>query len=178
MLTTRSIGLACALATMIAPGAARAADVLVVSDAFTDTNIATVLQGDGHTVTLVTNDFMGGTSPTLLGELSQYDVVVWSATVTGYGGMHPSPAVFASLLAYVEGGGRVLVTGYDVLSYPDPLLISFLGGSGAIDYPGQPGAIASFECSLTVGRVDLRGVIPHAYTFDYDALTEYSPLLT
>src|SRR5688572_21294262 len=76
------------------PATASAANILVVSDAFTDTNIAMVLQGDGHTVTLVTGDYMGGTNPTLAGDLSAYDAVFWSATVNGFGGTHASGAVF------------------------------------------------------------------------------------
>lgn len=151
---------------------ARAARVLFVSDATADVDVASVLAADGHDVVRVTNDFATGNAALRDGELFAYALVVWSASGSGYGDAHGDPAVFARLTAYVEGGGRVLVTGYDSVASPtDPLLIAFLGGTGSTDVPGPPGAVSMEVTSLTTGVVDLRGTVPVPTSGDRDTLT-------
>jgi hypothetical protein len=155
----------------LAPAPALAANILVVSDANTDTNIASVLRADGHTVTLVSNDYGTGNAA-LRADLSAYDSVFWSATTSGFGyGNHSDPTLFSHLTDYVAGGGRMFVTGYQSLGTPDPLLIAFVGGTSVNSYPGGPGAISGIESSLTVGPAgDLRGVTPMQYSYDLDAV--------
>ncbi len=168
----RSFGLCLsALAMLLVPLPASAANVLLVSDTTYDSNIATVLMGDGHTVTVVTGDFATGNAA-LRGDLSAYDVVYWSASGTGFGDVHGNAAVFTNLTNYVSTGGRVFVTGYDSIASPtDPMLIAFLGGSGSQDVPGAPGVIASVDNALTTGVVDIRGVTPTGGSGDRDAMT-------
>ena len=161
--------LACLLATF--PSTAEAADVLFVSDALTDVNIPDALRVDGHAVTVVTNDFDFATerNRALLDDLSAYDCVVWSATGYGFGAFH-DPAVFANLTDYVEAGGRVFVTGFGSVGYSDTGLVTFLGGTSGSGYTGAPRAILAEDNSLTAGVVDLLGVTPTAYEFQYEGL--------
>ncbi len=158
-------------------GVAGTADILVVSDSDSDdANISAALMADGHTVTVVINDFLTGNS-TLRGDLSQYDAVYWSATGTGFGAIHTDNSLFQNLEAYVQTGGHVFVTGYDSVASPtDSLLISFLGATGSVDLGGiSPGPVSNVANSLTTGVVDIRGVTPLPYGgsffFDLNALT-------
>ena len=146
------------------PTRARAANVLVVSDGTTDLTIATVLVGDGHTVTTVTNDASAATS-VLLGDLSTYDLVVWSGT-SGF----RSAATFTNLTSYVIGGGRVFYTGYNA-TLGDPGVQAFLGVTGSYDFPSSPGPVVSADNPLTTGVVDIRGVVPSGGYSDRDAVT-------
>lgn len=160
-----------ALASLAAPSRAAAANVLLVSDSGADLNIAMALEADGHTVTTITGDFATGNTA-LTGDLSAYDVVYWSANGAGYGDAHSSMAVFTNLSAYVTGGGRVFVTGYDSIASPtDPLLIAFVGGTGSRDVPPSPGVILDLDTPLTTGAVDLRGVTPRPTSGDRDSVT-------
>ncbi len=149
------------------------ANVLFVSDVDTDNNIPTVLRADGHNVTVVTNDYnttsMGNTR--LQGSFAGFDVVVWSATGGGSGSVHAA-ATITNLTTYVTAGGRVFVTGYDSIASPtDPPLIGFLGGTGSIDVPGNPGPVINVANALTTGVVDIRGVTPTGGASDRDSLT-------
>jgi hypothetical protein len=161
--------LAYLLATL--PSTASAADVLFVSDALTDINIPDALRVDGHTVTVVTNDFDFRTelNRALLDDLSAYDCVVWSASGFGFGAFH-DPSVYVNLTDYVEAGGRVFVTGFGSVGYSDTGLVAFLGGAGGSGYTGSPGAVLGEDNSLTAGVVDLLGVRPTAYEFQYEGL--------
>lgn len=165
-----SFGLAAALFTLT-PSQASAARVLLVSDAGADLGIADVLTADGHEVVTVTSDFATGNAA-LRDDLSGYGLVVWSATGNGYGDAHTDSTVFANLAYFVSQGGRVLVTGYDTVASPtDPLLIEFLGATGSTDVPPAPGPVAMLETSLTMGVVDIRGVVPSPTSGDRDTLT-------
>lgn len=166
------------LASVIVLGSAApalAADVLFVSDAGTDLNIVDALEADGHTVTSVTRDYVSidESNPSLTRGLEAYDCVVWSASGNGFGGFHRAET-FAYLTGYVDGGGRVLVTGVGSIGIGDRELITFLGGTGGTSFSGNPGPIAADENSLTTGRIDLRGVTPNAYEFQYEGLTGLS----
>jgi uncharacterized protein (TIGR03382 family) len=154
------------------PSTAFAVNVLFVSDVSTDTNIPTVLMGDGHTVTVVLNDFAAGDNPRLRGDLSAFQAIVWSSTGTGSGSESTSDAVFTNLTAFVMAGGSVFVTGYDSIASPvDPRLIAFLGGTSSVDVPGAVGACTTADNALTTGVVDIRGVTPTGGYSDRDALT-------
>jgi len=142
---------------------ANASPILFVSDSNTDTSIATALSGAGHTVTSFTNQYVAatGASTALLGSLSSYDAIFWSATGTGLGSLNNNASMFANLSSYVSGGGSVFVTGYDSISSPsDPVLRTFLGGSSNVDTCGAPGTISAAATSLTTGVVDIRGLTP------------------
>jgi len=151
---------------------AMAANVLFVSDSTSDsTNIPSVLTGDGHTVTVVTNDYASDTNPTLQGSLAAYGLVVWSATGTGSGGEHSTAAVFSNLSSYVSAGGYVLVTGYDTVASPyDGNLLTFIGGTGSLD-GGSPSGGANGPNSVTSGVVDIVGVMPTGGYGDQDTVT-------
>lgn len=161
-------------AALSVPSAASAAHVLVVSDSTADTDMAVALEAAGHQVELVTSDFTSGNA-TLRGDLSRFDAVFWSASGYGSGDAHGDAGVFANLSAYVERGGRVLVTGYDSVASPtDPLLIAFLGGTGSTDVPPAPGPVTSASTSLTVGVEDIRSVTFAPACGDRDTLTGLS----
>jgi hypothetical protein len=149
--------------------AAQTGRFLFVADTNLNQGIVQALEADGHSVDVVLNDFIpdglgGGTNPTLAGDLSQYDGVFWSASDDGGGDLdHDDPAVFANLLAFVEAGGCVLVTGYDsIAATTDELLIDFIGAGSSEDDPGQPPVdpVANLETPVTVGVRDIRGLIP------------------
>lgn len=151
---------------------AQAANILVVSDDGSDINIAMALMADGHTVTTVSPDFAGGSNPTLRGSLAAYEAVYWSASGTGGGDAHTDAMVFTNLTSFVMTGGFVFVTGYDGIASPsDPMLIAFLGGTGSVDVPGDPAAVAMISNALTEGVRDIRGTIPTDGIGDLDALT-------
>jgi MYXO-CTERM domain-containing protein len=157
----------------VMPSVALAGRFLFVSDTNTDNNIPTVLRGDGHTVDVVINDYNATTTNNarLQMPIGAYNAVFWSATGGGAGSVH-SAATITNLTTYVNGGGRVFVTGYDSIASPtDPPLIGFLGGTGSIDVPGAPGPVASVANALTTGVVDIRGVTPTGASSDRDALT-------
>ena len=149
-------------------------NVLFVADANGDNNIPAVLTAEGHTVTTVINDYDGATdlNATLGGDLSAFDVIVWSANGDGFGALHAA-ATFANLMPWVMAGGRILVTGGDAIDNPDdPELFGFLGGTGTRDlFSGQtPGEIADVSNCLTNGVVDIRGVTPTGGSPDRDGL--------
>ncbi|MCO4772437.1 MAG: PKD domain-containing protein [Deltaproteobacteria bacterium] len=150
-------------------------NILFVADSSSDTNIPAALTVDGHTVTSLTGQYSSSTGATaaLTGSLSAYDVVYWSATGTGFGSLNNDALMIANLEAYVAGGGRVYVTGYDSIDSPDdPVLAQFVGGTGPTrDVPSAPAAIANVVTSLTYGLVDTRGVTPTGAFSDRDALT-------
>ena len=157
---------------------ANAMPILFVSDSTSDTNLPVALSGDGHSVTTVLNDFSTGNT-TLTGSLSLYDAVFWSATGTGYGGVH-SAAVIANLHSYVTGGGRLFVTGYDALVSPnDPALRTLLGGDAAyydIGWNGV-GVVTTDTNTLTAGVVAIAGVTTSTNNgnSDHDGLRPAGP---
>lgn len=169
----RALGPAASLALLLtlSPAVARAADVLLVADASSDTNIADALTADGHSVTVVTGDFAAGNAALLGLSPGDYDAVVWVANGSGPGEAHSNAAVFAALTDYVESGGRVFVTGYDSIASPsDPNLVAFIGGTSSSDGASTPGPVSMEENSLTTGVVDIRGVVPSGYYSDRDTV--------
>jgi len=148
--------------------------ILFVSDSGVGSDIATVLQGAGHEVDIVLDDFSGGyysgTNTALSGDLSEYAAIYWSASGNAYGDRHTDSGVFANLTDFVTNGGSVFVTGYDSIASPtDNQLISFLGGTGSRDF-GSPNSGTIGANSLKTGVVDIQGVQPSGYYGDVDTL--------
>jgi hypothetical protein len=161
------------LALMMAVAPIHAGTILFVSDTTTDLDIATVLAGDGHAVTTVTNDYATGNA-TLKGDLSGYDAVFWSTSQVN----HTDAALLTALSTWVIGGGKLFVTGADgvINSYnPTTAFQEFLGGAGGWDGGYNLTPIANLQTSLTVGVVDVRGLTP-SYVGDTDSLC--GPLAT
>lgn len=151
---------------------AQGARILFVSDTRTDANIPAALALDRHRVTVDLDDYVAGDNPGLLGSLTAFDAVVWSATGDGTGGAHTNPAVFANLTSYVTGGGLVLVSGFDAVVDPDdPELVAFLGAAGASNSVADPDVVSATRTLLNVGLFDLRGVRPADFAGDLDGLT-------
>ena len=136
------------------------ASVLFVADGAENQEIVSVLQGDGHTVSSVILDFSNGANTTLLGDLSAYDVIYWSASGAGSGIPH-DPATFENLESYVSGGGRIFVTGPNALTQAAPFdeaLVAFLGGSSVAASSSDVTTLLNVSSVLAVGQIDARGV--------------------
>lgn len=94
------------------------AGVLLVSDSNELTGVEPFLEADGHVVTSITNEWVNGSANLMdLSYLQQFGIVIWGASAGGYGDLH-DPAVHTTLEAYIQGGGNLLVTGYDTLASP------------------------------------------------------------
>jgi len=79
---------------------------------------ADVLAANGFDVTVVTNEYANGYANLLDGEfLSGFGFVVYGERGNGSGSVLPE-SVRASLEAYIQAGGNLLVTGYDTLGSP------------------------------------------------------------
>lgn len=142
---------------------------LFVSDNAGGTEIPAALTAAGHTVTSVYNDFNTGQNPTLTGALNGYDAIFWNAVGYGSGDVHNAPT-FANLTPYINAGGMIFVTGYDVLVSPvDPEMITFLGGTSGNDV-GPGGQALLGANSLTTGYATITGLVPNAIYGDYDDL--------
>ena len=160
--------------SLVLASSADAGVLLYVQDyADGDTNIANVLTGDGHMVTskLGGYDFATAINADLTSGLTGYDAIFWNATAGGGGDLHEI-GQFTQLLSYVNGGGRVFVTGYDTIGSPDdPNLINFLGGSSASDFGGDRDPLAvTGDNSLSTGLIDIIGVIPTGAWSDWDTM--------
>lgn len=142
-----------------------------MSDNGADENIVDVLTGDGHDVTLISDNYTSGGTPALQEDLSAYDAVYWSANGSGFGSNH-NAATTDAVEAYAAAGGFVFVTGYDSIDSPDDTnLHALIGATGSRDVPGAPGPIEDIENVLTVGLIDIRGLTPSGYYSDRDAAT-------
>jgi hypothetical protein len=144
---------------------------LFVSDNAGGTEIPAALLAEGYTVTSVFSDCIGGDNATLQGSLASYDAVFWHAVgANGYGETH-NAATFTNLTSYVTGGGKIFVTGYDVIASPtDALLISFLGGTTSTDSGASSGNALIGSNSLTTGHTNIVGTTFTAPNGDHDDL--------
>lgn len=153
---------------------AQAGTILYAQDyATTDSNIASVLAGDGHTITSLLGGYNSSTdiNSDLTSGLSGYDAIFWNATAEGFGALHAA-GQFTQLLSYANDGGSVFVTGYDTIASPtDQNLIDFLGGSSSSDFGGirDPLAVTGAN-SLSTGLIDIQGVTPTGAWSDWDTL--------
>ncbi|MGB5486855.1 MAG: IPTL-CTERM sorting domain-containing protein [Lysobacterales bacterium] len=156
-----------------------AADVLFVSDSDNDENMATVLSGDGHNVTVVLNDYVDDVSEdnvVLQGDLSAYACIVWAASGEGSGDDHNATTT-GNLSTFVSNGGTVFVTGYDSIASPtDEELIAFVGGEDSEDSSGDndTGPVTGINI-LSTGLIDIVGVTPTGGYDDSDALVDPLP---
>ena len=156
-----------------------AADILFVSDYDNDENIATVLTGDGHNVTVVLNDYVDDESEdnvVLQGDLSSYGCVVWSASGEGSGDDHNTTTT-DNLSSWVSAGGTIFVTGYDSIASPtDEELIAFVGGADSYDSSGDndTGPVTGSNI-LSTGLFDIEGITPTGGHSDSDALLDLDP---
>jgi len=140
-------------------------------DNSTATEIPAELTAAGHTVTTVYNDYVGGNNATLQGAgISNYDAIFWHASgASGYGEIH-NAATFTNLSNYVNAGGAVFVTGYDVIASPtDPELIAFMGGTSSTDGGSQGTETLVGSNSLTTGVTNIVGLTLNS-TGDHDGL--------
>ncbi|QEP44916.1 hypothetical protein D5085_18305 [Ectothiorhodospiraceae bacterium BW-2] len=169
---------------LVAKGGSGTSTLLFVSDYMgADSNIVTVLQGDGHSVTVVDGnyDVTTTTTPYLLSDLSGYDAVYWSASGDGSGNMHSDAGLFTHLSNYVSAGGKLFITGYDSIASPtDTLLIQFIDGLSTSSGDGSAlGAITGIN-SLSTGLFDLQGLTPTGGYGDQDYVVTSgaTPVLT
>ncbi|NVK66830.1 MAG: hypothetical protein HWE22_19715, partial [Flavobacteriales bacterium] len=150
-------------------------NVLFVSDGpnSTATEIPAELSAAGYTVTSVYDDHDATTKDNATlqaGGLSAYDVIFWHASgAGGYGDTH-SPATFTALSSYVNAGGAVFITGYDVIASPsDQELINFMGGTTSSDGGSQGTETLVGSNSLTTGVTNIVGLTLNS-TGDHDGL--------
>ncbi|MBN2682578.1 MAG: HYR domain-containing protein, partial [Bacteroidales bacterium] len=143
-------------------------------DNTTTTEIPAELTAAGYNVTSVYSDHNATTkdNATLQSAgLSNYKAIFWHASGNnGYGDTH-SAATFTNLSAYVNAGGKVFITGYDVIASPtDVELYTFMGGTGSIDggYSGNATLVGSN--SLTTGVTNIVG-LTLSVGGDHDGLT-------
>jgi len=140
---------------------AGAGNILFVTDTDTDLGIADVLTNDGHTVTVVTNDYASNNA-TLQGDLSAYCAIFWSTSQTIHDEAHGIQATITNLSNYVSGGGHVFVTGADGVraSYnPTTFFLDFLGAESSDDQGYNFDPVINESNSMTTGVVDIRGAI-------------------
>lgn len=117
MTLLRKLGAALLAACLVLP--ATAANVLLIEDQVGFGNAGTVLAGDGHNVTELTNEFDNAYANLQdLAFLQGFDIVVWGARGDGFGEETPA-GVLSTLESYIQAGGNLLVTGYDTLGSPE-----------------------------------------------------------
>jgi Ca2+-binding RTX toxin-like protein len=112
--------------------------ILLVSDTNGLVGVEGFLTTDGHTVTSVTNEFGTG-SPHLnnLAFLNTFDFVIWDESGAGAGNIQAA-SVYSTLETYIQGGGHLLVTGYDTLASPaDPQLAALVRSTMMVDTGGN-----------------------------------------
>jgi subtilisin-like proprotein convertase family protein len=133
-------------------------NILFVSDNGNITEIPAALAAEGYNVTTVLNDYMGDTNPALNGNLSQYSVVIWHAVGDGFGDVHNATTT-ANLESYVQSGGNLFLTGYDVLGSPsDNNLAILCGGTTGSDFDGDGNlTVLGPGNSLTTGLFNIVG---------------------
>ena len=150
-------------------------DILFVSDGLnngTASEIPAALTAAGYNVTEVWADYTSGNNTVLqAGGLDIYSSIFWHASGSnGFGGNHNQPT-FNVLTPYVDAGGTVFVTGYDVIASPtDNNLIAFLGGTGSIDGGSSGTETLVGANSLTTGVTNIEGFILSS-PGDHDGLT-------
>ena len=115
------------------------------------TEVPNELTSDGHNVTVVLNENSNGW-PTVTGDLSAYDLIVWD----NRWGYSAPLAALNNIEAWVQAGGNILVTGYDVVF--DNEIQVFLGGSSGSDFGGSGNLTVQGPAnSLTTGVYNIVG---------------------
>lgn len=131
-------------------------------DNTTATEIPTELTAAGYNVTSVYNDHDAAThnNTVLQGAgLAQYDAIYWHASGAGGFGDEHSAATFTNLTSYVNAGGAIFITGYDVIASPtDMELITFMGGTGSTDGGSSGTETLTGTNTLTTGVTNIVGL--------------------
>ena len=149
-------------------------DVLLISDTNELTGVEPLLSPDGHNVTEIVDEWANSSVNLLdLPFLQTFDFVVWGASGSGLGDIHPQP-VYDNLEAYIQSGGHLLVTGYDTLASPiDPGLATLVRSLTTDDTTGEVSfttqAIDHFALNGPAGDLRATQIIP-GYT-DWDGAT-------
>lgn len=125
-----------------------------------------ILTADGHSV----SSFFDSTAAfnALNGQLNTYDMIIWD-NWSNY-----SSNEVSNVASYVANGGALLATGYD--SHFNPSMTELIGGVGAsyrdhcCGTDNTPSAIINQANSVTVGMVDIRGLLPE-FQGDLDAFS-------
>ncbi len=110
-----------ALVLALGTPTASALDVLIADDLFDGSLDFLVAALAGHTVTHVDNTDAGN-NPVRTDDvnyMSQFDVVIFYGSGNDDSGREITAAEQTALEAYIQDGGHLIVTGYDVLGDPD-----------------------------------------------------------
>jgi len=161
------------LATLTLVTPVSALEVLIADDDFPDGDLAYLVEElTEHNVTHLDN---GNDNPTLTNDaefLAGFDVVIFRAGDDS--GRATTAEEQAALEAYIQGGGNLIVTGYDMLASPDdPILADVVrsrevGGFPNNEKPWLTAAIDHFILNGPFG--DFRGVALNTTTADHDSL--------
>ncbi|PKP07892.1 MAG: hypothetical protein CVU08_15610, partial [Bacteroidetes bacterium HGW-Bacteroidetes-3] len=133
-------------------------NILFVSDNGNTTEIPAALVAEGYNVTTVLNDYNSNTNPALNGNLSTYGLVIWHAVGHGSGASHNATTT-ANLEAYVQGGGNLFITGYDVIASPEDVNVAILcgGTTGADNFANGNLTVLGPGNNLTTGLFNIVG---------------------
>ncbi|MFQ6047729.1 MAG: thrombospondin type 3 repeat-containing protein [Phycisphaerae bacterium] len=155
---------------------ATALNVLIADDYFNgDLNFLTGALV-GHTVTIMDNTDAGG-NPVLTDDasfMSGFDVVIFYGSGDGDAGRAITAAEQAALESYIQGGGHLIVTGYDILGSPDdPRLADVVRSSTWGDETGIVSwTAANVDHFILNGPFgDFRGQLISPSETDHDELT-------
>jgi hypothetical protein len=148
-------------------------NILFVSDNGDVTEIPAALVALGYNVTTVLNDQPSNTdgNTVLQGDLSAYDLIYWHAVgYLGFGAQHNSTTT-NNLEAWVQNGGNLFVTGYDVIPFDGgDELAMLLGGTFGTDFGGNNNlTVLGPGNSLTTGLFNIVGTTIFS-AFDWDDL--------
>jgi hypothetical protein len=152
---------------------AHSAGILLIEDQGGFGSAASVLTSNGFNVTVINNEFTNGyANVSNAAFLSGFSFVVYGERGDGSGVVLPASAA-AALETYVQGGGHLLVTGYDTLGSPTDVNLA------SLVRVINPGDLVSSQAGWTVANInhailngpfgDLRGLSFSATGYDDDA---------
>jgi hypothetical protein len=118
-------------------------NILLIEDQGGFGTAADVLIADGHNVIVLNDEYAAAYSHLLdTTFLNGFDLVVYGERGDGVGAVLPQ-AVADSLEAYIQGGGNLLVTGYDTLGSPTDAVLANL--VRAVNFGDQVSSSAAWE---------------------------------
>ena len=175
VLADRAALLVAGLILALGAPTASALDVLIADDYFSGHLDFLVTALVGHSVTHVDNTDAGN-NPVRTDDanfLADFDVVIFYGSGNNDFGREITADEASALEAYVEGGGNLIVTGFDILGSPeDPLLADVVRSSTYGDEANTPSWMAAnvnhFILNGPFG--DYRGEAITAGDDDHDAL--------
>ena len=177
----RAIQLAVASVAVLAATAGQVqAGILLIEDQGGFGNAANVLTSNGFSVTVVNNEFSNNyanlRNP---GFLAGFDFIVYGERGSGIGAFLPAD-VGANLEAYIQGGGHLLLTGYDTLGNPTDDVVRDLirsSSSGDQSLSDPTWATANVDNPILNGPFgDFRNLSFSATGYDNDNLTANTAL--